>query len=140
MRKRDAFAELLRDLLAPLGVIVIKPMFSGSGIYADGQFFALIFDGKLYLKSDDSTVARFDAEGLQPFSYTTKSKTVTTSYRQAPERLYDAPDEMLDWAREAVSVAAKAKLAKSAKPRTRGAAGAAVVKLPAPKPKRGSKA
>lgn len=131
MRKRDAFAELLCDLLAPLGVIIIKPMFSGSGVYADGQFFALIFDGKLYLKSDASTAARYDAEGLQPFSYTAKSKLVTTSYRQAPERLYDDPDEMLEWAREAVFVAAKAQLAKTAKPKTRGAAGAAVAKRPA---------
>ena len=138
MRKRDAFAELLCDLLAPLGVIIIKPMFSGSGVYADGQFFALIFDGKLYLKSDASTAARYDAEGLQPFSYTAKSKLVTTSYRQAPERLYDDPDEMLEWAREAVSVAAKAQLAKTAKPKTRSAAGAAVVKRPAPQ--RGRKA
>lgn len=137
MRRYDAFSELLRDFLAPLGVIMIKPMFSGSGVYADGQFFALIFDGKLYLKSDASTAARFDAEGLQPFSYTTRSRVVTTSYRQAPERLYDDPDEMLDWAREAVTVAAKAARAKTAKPKTRGAA-AAVVKRPTSK--RGGKA
>lgn len=119
MRKRDAFAELLRDLLAPLGDIVIKPMFSGSGVYADGQFFALVFDGKLYLKSDASTAARFDSESLAPFSYTTKSKTVTTSYRHVPERCYDDPDEMLDWAREAMSVAAKVKSRTTAKPKAR---------------------
>lgn len=137
MRKRDAFADLLRDLMAPLGDIVIKPMFSGCGVYADGQFFALVFDGKLYLKSDGSTLARFDAEGLPPFSFATKSKTVTTSYRQAPERVYDDPDEMLDWARAAIAVAAKAKSAKAAKPKKPAKAG--VTAMPRPSVKRSSK-
>lgn len=134
MRRRDAFAELLTDLLAPLGDIVIKPMFSGSGVYADGQFFALVFDGKLYLKSDASTAARFDAEGLAPFSYTTKSKTVAMSYRQVPERCYDDPDEMLDWARAALSVAAKVT---AAKPKKRAKAG--VTPMPRPSVKRDPK-
>lgn len=133
MAKRDAFTDMLRDMLAPLGAIVIKPMFSGAGVYADGQFFALVFDGKLYLKSDAGTAPRFDAEGLQPFSYTAKSKVVTTSYRQAPERFYDDPDEMLDWAREAVRAAARSK---AGKPTNRSSRGGPAADRPAPKGRR----
>lgn len=112
MRKRDGFADMLVDLLAPLGVIAIKPMFSGLGIYADGVFFALVFDGKLYLKSDPINAQRFDAEGLPPFSYATKTRTVATSYRQVPERVFDDPDEMREWGNDALAAAYRAAAAK----------------------------
>ena len=109
MAASSAFLELLHDLFAPLGTVTAKRMFGGASIYAEGVLFALVDDDILYLKADHSTQTRFEAEGLGPFTYQGKTDPVPMAYWRAPERLYDEPDEMLEWAREAVGVALKAK-------------------------------
>jgi DNA transformation protein and related proteins len=115
MAVSKAFLELVADLLVPLGPITSRRMFGGASIYAGGVLFALIDDDVLYLKADPSTKARFEAEGLGPFTYDGKTGPVAMSYWRAPERLYDEPDDMLEWAREAIGVARHSKLATSTK-------------------------
>ena len=117
MTADTSFHELLCELLSPLGHIVVKRMFDGAGVYCDGVIFALAGDGELYLKADDQTKARFEAEGLGPFVYEGKTRPVAMSYWRAPERLFDEPEEMRDWARDAIGVARAAKLKKAAAPK-----------------------
>src|ERR1700688_916559 len=113
--------DFLIDLFADFGPVTIRRMFSGFGISADGTNFALALRGGLYLRADDRTVARFEAEGSQPFQYQTRTKTVTVgSYWQLPQRLYDDPEELSDWARAALSAAQRAPL--RTRPKARGAA------------------
>ncbi len=96
-------------------------MFSGFGISAEGTNFALALRGGLYLRADEQTIPRFEAEGAKPFQYQTRARTVTVgSYWQLPERLYDDPEELTDWARAALSAAQRAALRK--RPKARGAA------------------
>ena len=98
--------DFLIDLFADFGPVTIRRMFSGFGISADGTNFALALRGGLYFRADDQTIARFEAEGSQPFQYQTRTKTVTVgSYWQLPERLYDDPQEMSEWARAALAAA-----------------------------------
>lgn len=109
---------LLEEHLAPLGPVVIKRMFGGGGVFLDGLMFGLVIEGALYLKADDHTRASFEAEGLQPFSYSKKTGTTTVmSYWQAPDRLLDEADEMLAWARDAYGAARRAKAAAKPKPK-----------------------
>jgi DNA transformation protein len=108
--------DFLIDLFADFGPVTIRRMFSGFGISADGTNFALALRGGLYLRADDQTIARFEAEGSKPFSYQTKAKTVTVgSYGQLPERLYDDPEELTGWARAALAAAQRAALRKRPK-------------------------
>ena len=93
----------------------VRKMFGGASLYCDGIIFALVDDDVLYLKSDDETSPRFAAEGLKPFTYEGQTGPVSMSYWRVPERLYDEADEMLDWAREAVRIAAVEARAKAAK-------------------------
>ena len=44
-----------------------KSMFGGVGIYAQGLFFALIADGRLYFKVNDATRPDFERQGMKPF-------------------------------------------------------------------------
>src|SRR5467141_3033956 len=92
--------DFLIDLFAEFGPVTLRRMFSGFGISADGTNFALALRGGLYLRADDQTIPRFEAEGSKPFQYQTRAKTVTVgSYWQLPERLYDDPEELTGWAR-----------------------------------------
>jgi DNA transformation protein len=108
--------DFLIDLFADFGPVAIRRMFSGFGISADGTNFALALRGGLYLRADEQTIPRFEAEGSKPFSYQTRAKTVTVgSYWQLPERLYDAPEELTGWARAALAAAERAALARRSK-------------------------
>lgn len=100
-----AYLDMLRELLEPLGDIRVKRMFGGAGVYADDVMFALIDDETLYFKADALTRVRYEAEGLGPFVYEGKTRPVEMSYWRVPERLYDEPEEILEWARAALSVA-----------------------------------
>jgi DNA transformation protein and related proteins len=105
--------DFLIDLFADFGPVTIRPMFSGFGISADGVNFAMALRGGLYFRADENSIARFEAEGSKPFSYQTSAKTVTVgSYWQLPERLYDDPEQLTDWARAALAAAQRAALRK----------------------------
>lgn len=119
--------DFLIDLFADFGPVTIRPMFSGFGISADGTNFALALRGGLFLRADEQTIPRFEAEGSKPFQYQTRAKTVTVaSYWHLPERLYDDPEELTEWARAALAAAQRAALRK--RPRARKAAKKAAAK------------
>jgi DNA transformation protein len=110
--------DFLIDLFADFGPVTIRRMFSGFGISADGINFALALRGGLYLRADEQSIPRFEAEGVKPFQYQTRTKTVTvSSYWQLPERLYDDPEALTAWARAALAAAQRAALRKRPKAR-----------------------
>jgi DNA transformation protein len=109
---QDAIAEMF----SAYGSIQLKRMFSGFGLYSEGVCFCMVLrGGEFYFKVDETSAPRFEAEGCKPFSYSQRrsGKVVTVmSFWQMPERLYDDPDELADWTRQAVAVAHRGKLAK----------------------------
>ena len=108
--------DFLIDLFADFGPVTIRRMFSGYGISADGINFALALRAGLYFRADDVTIPQFEAEGSQPFSYQTRTKTVTVnSYWQLPARLFDDSEELSVWARAALAAAQRAALRKRPK-------------------------
>jgi DNA transformation protein and related proteins len=120
--------DFLIDLFADFGPVTIRRMFSGFGISADGTNFALALRGGLYLRADEETIPRFEAEGSKPFQYQTRAKTVTVnSYWQLPERLYDDPEDLTVWAKASLAAAQRAALRKRPKAK-KAAAGKGVAK------------
>jgi len=111
-------ADRIVELFAAFGPVVPRRMFSGFGVFSDGTMFALVARDTLYLKTDQQTVAAFEAEGQGPFSYAAKGakggKRSIMSYWRAPDRLYDEPDELAAWARDALAAAHRA-----ARPKTK---------------------
>jgi DNA transformation protein and related proteins len=110
----------LIELFAGFGPVSVRRMFSGFGVYADGIMFALAARDVVYLKADDASSAAFAREGQGPFTYQAKGgnkggKRVIMSYWRLPDRLYDDPDELADWARIALAVARRAKAPKPRK-------------------------
>jgi DNA transformation protein len=88
-------------------------MFGGAGIFRDRLMFGLIADEQLYLKTDDHNRSDFEAEDCPPFTYEAKGeKRALMSYSLLPERLYDDPEELADWARKAFDAALRGDAAK----------------------------
>ena len=109
------------DLLQPLGPVVARAMFGGHGFYLDSTMFALVADDELYLKVDDETEGRFEAEGLPRFVYEKKGGgSMSMSYRKAPAAALDDGELLVTWARLGVDASRRAAKAKAA-PRARKA-------------------
>lgn len=114
----DGFKTYIAELLAPLGTVSIKRMFGGAGVTTDGVTFAILASDVLYFKVDDASRQKYASENMGPFTYTSKSgEHALVSYWRCPERLMDEPDELRDWAREAIGAARRA--AATPKPKTK---------------------
>lgn len=103
------YLEWVCELLAPLGRIRSRRMFSGAGLYCDDLFFALVIDDVLYLKADAESRSSFEREGLEPFSYEARGKRVVMSYFRAPDEALESPELMRVWGRLALGAALRAR-------------------------------
>ena len=123
------------DLFATFGLIALRRMFGAEGIYRDRQVFGLVYGERIFLKVDKDTRANFEAEGSGPLAYKLKNaEGVLTSYYELPDRLYDDPDELAEWARAALAAALRSTDKKKKAP-----AKAAVKAKAKPKSKRAKK-
>lgn len=104
------------DLFAPFGKVVIRRMFGGEGLYRDNVMFGFVFGEQIYLKTDEAGRQAFIAEGAAPFVYPMKKGDITShNYYALPDRLYDDPDELAEWARAAFVVARSKSASKTRK-------------------------
>ncbi|MFZ2109896.1 MAG: TfoX/Sxy family protein, partial [Roseiarcus sp.] len=73
----DAFAEFLRDQLAPLGRITMRRMFGKTGVFCDSVMFGMVTENTLYVRVDDQNRATFqEAESFPPLNYEKKGCTI----------------------------------------------------------------
>jgi DNA transformation protein and related proteins len=115
----------IQELFCVFGAVSVRRMFGGAGIYADGTMFALVAGSVIYLKTDDVNTPAFERENLAPFTYETKhGKHGVMSYRRMPDRLYDDPEELASWARDALAAAQRSgvRARKGARPTLKNAA------------------
>ncbi len=93
-------------------------MFGGFGVYLDGLMFGLIAYDTLYFKVDDGNRQEYIDAGEPPFTYQGKSRPVEMSYYRVPERLFDNPVELAEWAERAHQAAQRSKIAQPPRRRT----------------------
>jgi DNA transformation protein and related proteins len=68
--------------------------------------FGMVTENMLYLRVDDHNRAEFkEAESFPPLNYEKQGCTIDLAFWRAPERLFDDPDELVTWARIALSAA-----------------------------------
>jgi len=109
MACKGEYVSHVLDLLQDFGTVTAKPMFGGHGIYHDGIIFAIVVNGALYFKVDDTNRSRFIEKGLDHFTYMRKGKECAMSYYLAPEETLDDSEVLCDWAREAYAAALRAR-------------------------------
>jgi DNA transformation protein len=99
----------IHEFFSAFGPVVVRRMFGGLGLFADGLMFGLVADDVIYLKIDSQNEPDFVREQCPPFTYVAKNnKRAVMSYRQMPDRLYDDPDDLARWARDALAAARRA--------------------------------
>ena len=107
-------ANRFDDLFSAFGPIRLRRFFGGEGIYAGDVMIGMVFGDIIYFKTDAETREAFAAEKCKPFSFVKRKsgETVVTTWFALPDRLYDEPDELAEWARAARRVAKAAPAAK----------------------------
>ena len=99
------FEAHVLDLLAELRPVA-RRMFGGVGILRDGAMFALLSRDVMYFRVDAATRPRFAAAGCAPFRYRRAGREVSIeTYYAVPDGLYDEPEALVGWAREAIAAA-----------------------------------
>ena len=102
--KDDDFVEFICDQLEALEVVTYKPMFGGYGLYCGVLFFGIVFDGRLYFKTDDDSRKRYTLWDSAPFQ--PNAKQTLKSYYEVPIDVIEDAEQLGEWGEEAVEVAA----------------------------------
>jgi DNA transformation protein len=111
MSESAADLAFARELFAALGPVEVKRMFGGAGVWAGGAMFALIDEGRIYLKTDAALASALAAEGAEPWIYTGRGEPQVSSYLSLPDSALDDPEEACAWGRRALVVAEARKAA-----------------------------
>jgi DNA transformation protein len=113
----SGFVDHCLDLLSALGEIRTRAMMGGHILYAGELPVALVYEERLYLKSDPASREAYAAAGGDPFTYELRGRVVEMSYWSAPESALDDPEAMRPWAELAIGAALRARAAKRVKRR-----------------------
>lgn len=131
------YLDYLLGQLAGLGGMTSRRMFGGLGLYSGGTFFGLVYKERLYFRTDDSTRPEYEARGSEGFQPRANVKNAQMTYYTVPAEVLEDEDELVRWARKAVTAAVAKELAKTtAKKPAQKPAKAPAVK-PARKPAKG---
>ncbi len=105
----DSFKEFVLDQLSALPEVRARAMFGAHGLYSGESFFGILDEGRLFFKTDARSQADYTARGMGPFTYESKGKMMTMSYHEVPPNVLEQPQELTEWARKAIGIAANSK-------------------------------
>lgn len=98
-----SFLAFVLEQLAHLDAEVrAKAMFGGRGLYLDERFFGVIAYGRLYLKTDETTVGEFVERGMGPF--TVDGEVILKNYYEVPLEVLEAHLELGRWVERAAAL------------------------------------
>ena len=77
-----AFVAFAVELLSRVGPVRARAMFGGHGISCGDLMIGLVDDDEIFLKTDDGTRPRFEAEGCRQWVYTGGRKEMRTRMQE----------------------------------------------------------
>jgi DNA transformation protein len=99
--KEDFFRNFVIDQLRALEDVSCRSMFGGYGLYLGEDFFGILYDGRLYFKTDETTREKYRGRGMGPLA--PGGDQVLKSYYEVPEEIVEDDGQLADWAREAAA-------------------------------------
>lgn len=95
----DTFRDFVLEQLVALNGLRCKRMFGGYGLYWGEQFFGIVFDGRLYFKTNPDTLADYLARDAAVFA--PSKKQILKNNREVPIDILEDGELLLLWARKA---------------------------------------
>ena len=115
MAVSPSYREFVLEQLGRVTPVTGKSMFGGVGISAQGLFFALIAEDRLYFKVDNAMRPDFEKRGMEPFRPFGEDSAM--GYYEVPADLVEDVNQLETWIKKAIDVAAAAKSSKSKRSR-----------------------
>ncbi len=98
----DSFLEFVVDQLRELPDVRSRRMFGGFGLYAGGIFFGIVYDDRLYFKTDEGSATNYVARGMG--SFRPNERQTLRNYYEVPPDIVDDREELVVWASRALGV------------------------------------
>ena len=106
------FRDFIVEQFGRVTPVTARSMFGGVGLYAQGLFFALIAEDRLYFKVDDSTRGGYERLGREPFRPFGEEKAM--GYYEVPADVLEDIAQLEPWMQKAIDVARNARQRKRA--------------------------
>ena len=110
MAVTESYRIFVLEQLERIGPVTARSMFGGVGLYAQGRFFALIAEDRLYFKVDDLTRGDYEQEGMEPFRPFGEEHAM--GYYEVPVDVLENAPRLASWMQKAIDVAERAKRSK----------------------------
>ncbi len=111
MGTSETYRDFVLEQLGRVTPVTGKAMFGGVGIYAQGLFFALIAEDRLYFKVDEATRPDFEQRGMEPFRPYGEDSAM--GYYEVPADVVEDVAQLESWARKAIDIATRARKGKA---------------------------
>jgi DNA transformation protein len=102
----ESFKEFVLDQLAALPEVKARAMFGAHGLYQGEQFFAILDEGRLSFKTDETSRADYLARSMKPFTYRARGKLMTLNYHEVPPEILENAPALVAWTQQAIVIAA----------------------------------
>lgn len=102
----SGFGDWVHEHFAALEPLEIKRMFGGAAVYSQGLIFALLDDGVVWLKADETNQPLLEKAGARQFTFPGKDgEPMAMAYWSLPDSAVDDADEAIVWARRSIDAA-----------------------------------
>ena len=98
----DSFVDFILDQLRELGDVRARSMFGGFGLYSGDAFFGIVYEHRLYFKTDDGSAAGYVSRGMKPFR--PNERQALRNYYEVPPEVVDDREQLTLWASVALEV------------------------------------
>jgi DNA transformation protein len=98
--KRRSFNAYVLDQLRELDALELRPMFGCFGLYSDAVFFGIIWEDRLFFRTDEESRKQYVKMGVPPFQF--REKQSVNSYYEVPETVLKDAGKLAAWARTAI--------------------------------------
>ena len=95
----DSFVAFVLEQLSDLDALGCRAMFGGHGLYCGRTFFGILHGGRVYFRTDDTTVGDYTRHGMRPFR--PNDRQLLKTYYEVPADVLEDRAEVLRWAEAA---------------------------------------
>jgi DNA transformation protein len=93
------FVEFVLDELSHLESVTARPMFGGYGLYKSSNIFGIVYDDRLYLKTNETTRGWYEEQGAETFRPNPQQHL--KNYFEVPPAALEDPEVLGNLAEEA---------------------------------------
>jgi DNA transformation protein len=98
--KVDSFKEFVLDQLSALSELKCRAMFGGYGLYERETFFGIIYQSRIYFKTDSLTRPFYQKNGMKPFQ--PNIRMTLKNYYEVPVDVIEERERLFDCAVKAI--------------------------------------